>query len=151
MGTRTKSLAVLLVSIMLVTAAVASGREEFHKTYPLSAGGSVSVKNVNGTVKISTWSRNEVDVVAIKTADSEQKLRDCTIDVFATSKPVAHGLKPLQSTGRPHETAQVRKAVLEQNLNHFGPNKTIGASDENAIGRRDDVVRSHAAAAAIWT
>lgn len=88
MRTRTKSLAVLLVSIMFVTAAVASVREEFHKTYPLTAGGSFAIKNVNGTVKISTWDRNEVEVVATKTASSDEKLKNCTIDVFATSSRV---------------------------------------------------------------
>lgn len=73
---------------MLVTAAVASGREEFHKTYPIAAGGSVSVNNVNGTVKIVTWNRNEVDVTAVKTANTESGLKNCTIDVFATSNRV---------------------------------------------------------------
>jgi len=88
MRTRTKALGVLLISLLLVTVAMASVREEFHKTYPLSAGGSVSVNNVNGAVRIYTWDRNEVEVVAVKSADSESKLRDCNIDVYASSSRV---------------------------------------------------------------
>nr|MBA3804147.1 hypothetical protein [Acidobacteriota bacterium] len=37
-------------------------REEFHQTYPLAADGRVSLENINGSVTISTWDRNEVKV-----------------------------------------------------------------------------------------
>ena len=43
-------------------------REEFHQTYPLSAGGRISLENINGAVRVTAWDRNEVKVDAVKTA-----------------------------------------------------------------------------------
>ena len=40
--------------------------EEFHKTLPLTSDGYFSLSNVNGKVTLSTWSKNEVDIRAIK-------------------------------------------------------------------------------------
>ena len=34
--------------------------ERFSQTYPLSANGRVSVSNVNGSITLDTWDRNEV-------------------------------------------------------------------------------------------
>jgi hypothetical protein len=42
--------------------------EDFSKTLPLSAGGVFSLKNTNGTVRVSTWTRDEVEIAAKKIA-----------------------------------------------------------------------------------
>ncbi len=63
-------------------------REEFHKSYPLTADGRVSLKNVNGAVTITAWDKNEVQVDAIKTANSQQKLTDAKIDIVAGSSAI---------------------------------------------------------------
>ena len=55
--------------------------EEFHKTYPLSAQGRIELDNVNGAVHISAWDRNEVQVDAIKTAHSKERLDEARIDI----------------------------------------------------------------------
>jgi DUF4097 and DUF4098 domain-containing protein YvlB len=59
--------------------------EEFHQTYPLSAKGRVALSNINGTVKISAWDRNEVKVDAIKRARTPERLREAQIKVDANS------------------------------------------------------------------
>ena len=41
--------------------------ENFHQTYPLAAGGSFALENVNGSVQVEGWSRDEVEVSAVKT------------------------------------------------------------------------------------
>ena len=41
-------------------------KEEFQKTLPLRKGGIFGLKNVNGSVTVETWSRNEVDIWAEK-------------------------------------------------------------------------------------
>ncbi len=41
-------------------------REEIHKTLPLRAGGIFSLKNINGSVTVETWSKNQVDIYAEK-------------------------------------------------------------------------------------
>jgi DUF4097 and DUF4098 domain-containing protein YvlB len=57
--------------------------ERFEQTYPLSANGKVAVSNVNGSITIDTWDRNEVKLEAVKTADDKEKLSDVEIKVDA--------------------------------------------------------------------
>jgi DUF4097 and DUF4098 domain-containing protein YvlB len=59
--------------------------EEFHQTYPLSATGRVSLSNINGSVRISAWDRNEVKVDAVKRAYTQERLREAEIKVSASS------------------------------------------------------------------
>src|SRR6476469_1749912 len=57
--------------------------EKFEQTYPLSANGRVSVSNVNGSIVVEAWDRNEVHLEATKTADSKEALADVEIKVDA--------------------------------------------------------------------
>ncbi|MFL6286445.1 MAG: DUF4097 family beta strand repeat-containing protein [Pyrinomonadaceae bacterium] len=67
------------------TATRADLTEEFHQTYPLSAQGRVALSNINGSVKISGWDRNEVKVDAVKRARTPERLREAQIKVDANS------------------------------------------------------------------
>ena len=58
-------------------------REEFHQTYPLTADGLVSLKNINGAVRIAAWERNEVKVDAIKRASTPERLAEAEIKINA--------------------------------------------------------------------
>jgi DUF4097 and DUF4098 domain-containing protein YvlB len=62
--------------------------EEFHQTYPLAAGGRVSLENINGSVRISAWDRNEVKVDAVKWAYKRERLTEAKIEVSATASSV---------------------------------------------------------------
>lgn len=55
--------------------------EEFHKVYPLSAQGRIELDNLNGAVHISTWDRNEVQVDAVKSARSKERLDEAKIQI----------------------------------------------------------------------
>ena len=57
--------------------------ERFEQTYPLSANGRVSVSNVNGSITITTWERNEVKVEAVKNADEKERLAEVEIRIDA--------------------------------------------------------------------
>ena len=57
--------------------------ERFEQTYPLNSNGRVSLSNVNGSVTIDTWERNEVKLEAVKTADDKEKLADVEIKIEA--------------------------------------------------------------------
>jgi DUF4097 and DUF4098 domain-containing protein YvlB len=69
-------------------AASAQYTEDFHRTVPLSATGQVSLSNINGNVTITGWDRNEVQIDAVKKADSQQKLSEAVIEVDASSDSV---------------------------------------------------------------
>ncbi len=60
---------VLAVASLAVGGALAQTRpeltEEFHQSYPLTAGGRVSLSNLNGKVRVTAWDRNEVRVDAV--------------------------------------------------------------------------------------
>ena len=83
----------LLTLAALAMTAADSGRaqtrpeltEEFHQTYPLSATGRVALSNINGSVRVSAWDRNEVKVDAIKRAYTQERLREAQIKVDANS------------------------------------------------------------------
>ena len=62
--------------------------EEFHRTVPLSADGRVSLHNINGGVTITGWERNEVQIDAVKKADTQQKLQEATIEIESSSSSV---------------------------------------------------------------
>jgi Putative adhesin len=64
-------------------------KEEFHQTYPLTAGGRVTLENINGAVHISAGDSNEVKVDAVKYARSQERLDEAKIRVDAGSNYVS--------------------------------------------------------------
>ncbi|HEY9405324.1 MAG TPA: DUF4097 family beta strand repeat-containing protein, partial [Pyrinomonadaceae bacterium] len=63
-------------------------REEFHQSYPLSARGRVTLKNITGAVRITAWDRAEVRVDAVKRAESRERLEEARITVNAGADSV---------------------------------------------------------------
>ena len=57
--------------------------ETFEQSYPLNANGRVSVSNVNGSIVVEAWDRNEVKLTATKIADSKETLNEVDIKVDA--------------------------------------------------------------------
>ena len=71
--------------LVLALGAHASDRgamsEEFHQTYALTADGRVELDNINGSVHISSWDRNEVKVDAVKYAGTKERLDEAKIEI----------------------------------------------------------------------
>jgi len=64
--------------------------EEFSKVLPLKSGGAFSLKNVNGSITITTWKEDKVDIKAIKTTKGDpDKLKEVKIEVEATANSVS--------------------------------------------------------------
>lgn len=57
--------------------------ERFSQTYPFSANGRVSVSNVNGSITIETWDRNEVKLDYVKTAEDRERLVAFRVEIDA--------------------------------------------------------------------
>ncbi|MBK8505553.1 MAG: hypothetical protein IPL46_27160 [Saprospiraceae bacterium] len=70
------------VVVLLVSAAFATAKSEYTKTYSktfnLSPGGKVDIENMHGQVNINTWNKNEVNIKVVITvnASSERKAED---------------------------------------------------------------------------
>jgi hypothetical protein len=67
-------LASLALYAVAAVAASAKVTEKFSQTYPLTAAGSIHVSNINGSVEIVAWDRNEVAVEAEKSAKNADAL-----------------------------------------------------------------------------
>jgi DUF4097 and DUF4098 domain-containing protein YvlB len=63
-------------------------REEFHQTYSLAADGRVSLANINGSVRVTAWDRNEVKLDAIKTAYRRDRLDEAKIEVRSDANSI---------------------------------------------------------------
>ena len=57
--------------------------ERFEQSYPLNANGRVSVSNINGSITVEAWDRNEVKLEAVKTADSRETLAEVELQIDA--------------------------------------------------------------------
>jgi DUF4097 and DUF4098 domain-containing protein YvlB len=84
-----KPLHVLLFSLLIACRLHAEVTETFTQTYPISASGSLSLENVNGPVEIIGWSKNEVQVEAIKTAPDAEDLARIQLLIEATPDRVS--------------------------------------------------------------
>jgi DUF4097 and DUF4098 domain-containing protein YvlB len=93
--------ALMLVALLLLQAGAAFAqegegaqarpnelREEFHQSYPLSAQGRVTLKNVTGAVRIVGWDRAEVRVDAVKRGESRERLDEAKITVDASADSI---------------------------------------------------------------
>lgn len=82
-----------LLRVLLVLAAVVcfsprglAANETFLSTYPLSSGGSFVLENVNGSVRVEGWERNEVEVRAVKSSLSDARDLD-RVKIEVCSQP----------------------------------------------------------------
>jgi len=77
------------VPLAATPAAAETFKERFEHTYPLSAGGAFTLRDVNGAVSVTAWDKNEVHVVAekqVKARDAEEgkrRLAELKIEVKA--------------------------------------------------------------------
>jgi hypothetical protein len=72
-------------------------KEDFHLTYTLQSGGHLNLENMNGSVEISSWEKNSVEINGTKYARSQQALKDLKIDV--TSSPDSLSIRTVPAFG----------------------------------------------------
>jgi DUF4097 and DUF4098 domain-containing protein YvlB len=74
--------------------------KDYDRTFPLQPGGTFELQNVNGTVDVQGWDRNEIEVRAVKTArNNESDLERVSIDVDAKPGSVAVSTRYPQNEG----------------------------------------------------
>lgn len=59
--------------------------ERFEQTYPFSANGRVAVSNVNGSIVVEAWDRNEIKLEYVKTAETKEELSEVNVIIDAQS------------------------------------------------------------------
>lgn len=72
----------LAAAILLVSQRGFASDQVFERSYPLHAGGSFLLENVNGSVEVDGWNRDEVEVRAVKVSpDGSHDLSQVRIEV----------------------------------------------------------------------
>jgi len=103
---------------------------DFHYSYPLSAGGSIAIETFNGSIEISGWDENTVDVSGTKygpTQDAADSLRIET-DHTATSVSI-RAVRPVErrnNQGAKFVVKVPRKTMLERLTSTNGSIRTEG-------------------------
>jgi len=96
-----RSIALAVVFAAMVWAAPSFAiTKEVNQSYPLQPGGSLELQNVNGTVEVQGWDRDEVEVHAVKTAkEKESDLDRVAIDVDAKPRAISITTRYPQNQG----------------------------------------------------
>jgi len=82
-------------ALLAAAAHAATLKETFAQSYPFAAGGTLTLRNVNGSVTLDAWDRNEVRVEADKEvkAGSDAEAKKIMGEVRIEVQPSAGGLR----------------------------------------------------------
>lgn len=94
-------------------------KEDFHYSYPLASGGTLDLTNANGSVQISGWDKNTIDISGTKYAPDTDGLKDVQVKASVHgSKATIETIAPQHSFHGSYGAAYVihvpRKISLEQ-------------------------------------
>ena len=75
-------------------------REDFHYSYTLNPGGTLSIENFNGQVEISGWNQNTVEINGTKYGSTKEYMDEVKIDISNTPDVVhIRTIRPSLSRG----------------------------------------------------
>src|SRR4051812_13936538 len=83
--------ALVLFAVFPAGTQAATLKETFAQSYPFAAGGTLTLRNVNGSVTLDAWDKNEVRIEAEKQvkagsdADAKKVMGEVKIDVQASA------------------------------------------------------------------
>ncbi len=113
-----KKLLLLLSAAALTLVADGRYHEDFHYSYPQTAGGRLIVDNFNGSVEITGWDQNTVDISGAKYASTQDLLNAIKIEVSSAGnavqvKSVRPGGVHMGSLGAKYTIRVPRRTTLE--------------------------------------
>ena len=92
----------------VVTSTVTTNRQyldqrEVHETYPLAEGGTVSLSNTSGYIRVTSWNESRVELNAVKRARNESDWQQVAIEISA--RPNQIEIRTIYPRGRSNSTA----------------------------------------------
>ena len=63
-------------------------KDDFHQSYPLKAGGRLSVETFNGSVEVTGWDQETADISGTKYASTEDGLKALKVDIVTSGDSV---------------------------------------------------------------
>ena len=74
--------------------------EDFHYNYPLKAGGRLTVESFNGSIEVSPWDQENVDISGTKYARTQDDMADIKIEIDHSSGAVSiRATRPMSRHG----------------------------------------------------
>lgn len=132
---RSIGLTLSAVSLLAVPACFGVTRE-FAQTYHLKPDGTLELSNINGTVRIEGWDKDEVEVRAVKTTtDKESKLDLVSIDVNSSPDSLSISTRYPSEEGvevAVEYTVHVPRHTLLKHINTI--NGTLRVKDLDSLG-----------------
>ena len=130
------SVLILLLCCALIAPACFGVTREFTRTYPLRADGSFELNNVNGTVRIEAWDKDEVEVRALKsTPDRESLLDMVAIDVDSKPDALSISTRYPQDEGVEVAVDYIIHVPRRAQLNHVNNvNGTLRVVSSESVG-----------------
>lgn len=110
-------------------------REDFHYSYSLSAGGRLNLETHNGSIDITTWDRDTIEINGTKYASTQAGVRDMKIDITPSSSSVSiRTIVPfgLRNTGARFNIRVPRRIELDRIITSNG---SIRAEDFEGVAR----------------
>lgn len=75
-------------------------QSDFHFSYPLQAGGKLTLENFNGGIEITGWDRDTVDISGVKYASTEQMRDAIKIDISHADNTISiRTVRPFERHG----------------------------------------------------
>lgn len=121
--------------------------EDFHYSYPLKAGGRVSIEGFNGSIEISGWDQDTVDVSGTKNARSDEMMAALKIDASTGPDYVSvRALRPSSMHGNLGVKFVVkvpRKATLDRIVSSNGSVRVIDVEGAARLKTSNAAIRTH--------
>jgi DUF4097 and DUF4098 domain-containing protein YvlB len=111
-------------------ACAADVTEEFSQTVALDANGQFEISNVNGQIDIAAWNRNEVQILATKSAKNESDLADVQVAVTGSGAKVEVETKLPKGSNRSGSVSY--RVTLPGGVN-LGANTVNGSVSVNGV------------------
>ena len=93
--------------------------------YPLAGGGKFTIDDINGTIAIRCWERNEVEIAATEHADSQADLDAIRIDIKQRTGSVE--VHTVYSSPGPHNGGVSYQVVVPKDLGNLEANTANGS------------------------
>jgi hypothetical protein len=126
----------LMVALTLLAPSCFAISQEVTRTFPMRPDGNFELNNVNGTVRIEGWDRDEVEVRAVKTTPDNQSLLNLVaIDIEANTDGVSVSTRYPQQEGVEVAVDYVVHVPRHVQLNHVNNiNGTVRIFRSEALG-----------------
>jgi DUF4097 and DUF4098 domain-containing protein YvlB len=127
---------VLWAALALLAPACFATSQEVTRTFPMRADAAFELSNVNGTVRIEGWDKEEIEVRAIKTTSDNRALLDMVdIDIESSADGVSVSTRYPQQEGVEVAVDYVVHVPRHAQLNHVNNiNGTLRIFSLEALG-----------------